>query len=199
MVVPSGTQPSIPSLLWRNSRNLRPLAADTSGQLDVLGHNRDTLGVDGAQVSVLEETNEVSLSSFLEAAHSRALESEIGLEVLSDLTNKPLERKLADEELGALLIPTDLTESNGARSVPDGHWPVLGPSSRSIQSAIARLDKLGRPIDVDTLGIMHMSTSSYASLNTEIKVGAPQTLCSLMHTTNPPYVEKYCTHIEYGN
>lgn len=31
------------------------LAAETAGQLDVLGLDGDTLGVDGAQVGVLEE------------------------------------------------------------------------------------------------------------------------------------------------
>jgi hypothetical protein len=31
------------------------------------------------------------------------------LEVLSDLTNEPLEGELADEELGELLVPSDFT------------------------------------------------------------------------------------------
>ena len=35
------------------------------------------------------------------------------LEVLSDLTNETLEGELADEELGRLLVATDLTESDG--------------------------------------------------------------------------------------
>jgi len=35
------------------------------------------------------------------------------LEVLSDLTNEPLEGQLADEELGGLLVPSDFTESDG--------------------------------------------------------------------------------------
>ena len=37
------------------------------------------------------------------------------LEVLSDLTNKPLEGQLADEELGRLLVPTNLAEGDGTR------------------------------------------------------------------------------------
>ena len=37
------------------------------------------------------------------------------LEVLSDLTNKPLEGQLADEELRRLLVPTNLTKSDGTR------------------------------------------------------------------------------------
>ena len=37
------------------------------------------------------------------------------LEVLSDLTNKPLEGQLADEELRRLLVATDFTEGDGTR------------------------------------------------------------------------------------
>jgi len=35
--------------------SLCALAADATGQLDVLGHDGDALGVDGAQVRVLEQ------------------------------------------------------------------------------------------------------------------------------------------------
>lgn len=50
------------SLVSKQSHNpqqrpldLVALAAETAGQLDVLGLDRDALGVDGAQVGVLEE------------------------------------------------------------------------------------------------------------------------------------------------
>ena len=77
----------------------------------------DTLGVDSAEVGVLEEGDEVSLNGLLESADGRRLEAEIRLEVLSDLTNKTLEGQLADEKLGRLLVATDLTKSNGTRLV----------------------------------------------------------------------------------
>ena len=77
----------------------------------------DTLGVDGAQVGVLEEGDEVSLDGLLESADGGALEAEVRLEVLSDLTDKTLEGQLADEELGGLLVATDLTVSVGTRLV----------------------------------------------------------------------------------
>jgi len=41
--------------------NLSTLSTDTAGELDVLGHDGDTLGVDGAQVGVFEESYEVGL------------------------------------------------------------------------------------------------------------------------------------------
>ena len=96
---------------------LGALTTDAAGELNVLGHDRHTLGVDGAQVGVLEEANKVSLRGLLECRDGRRLETEVGLEVLGDLTDKALEWQLADEELGRLLVTTDLTES-------DGTWPV---------------------------------------------------------------------------
>jgi hypothetical protein len=133
MMVSSGTQ-RIRSARrhyhCRHDGNLRPLATDTAGQLDVLGHDGDTLGVDGAQVRVLEETDEVGLCGLLEARHSGALEAQVSLEVLSDLANQPLEGQLADEQLSALLVPTDLTESDGPRSVPVGLLHTAGGGRR---------------------------------------------------------------------
>ena len=102
------------------SKSLGTLATDTSGQLDVLGHDGDTLGVDGAQVGVFEETDQVSLGSFLESHDGRGLEAEIGLEVLGDLTDETLEGELADEKLGGLLVTTDLTKSHGTGAVTMG-------------------------------------------------------------------------------
>ena len=88
--------------------------------MNVLGHDGNTLGMDGAQVGVLEEANKVCLSSLLQSKDGRALESQVGLEVLGNLTNQPLERKLADEELSGLLVPADFTKGDGAWAVPVG-------------------------------------------------------------------------------
>ena len=100
--------------------NLSALATDTAGKLDVLGHDGDTLGVDGAQVGVFEETDEVGLGSLLEGHDGRGLEPEVSLEVLGDFTDQALEGELADEKLCALLVTTDLTESHGTGPVPVG-------------------------------------------------------------------------------
>jgi hypothetical protein len=45
--------------------SLGPLSTDSSGQLDIFGHDGDALGVDGAQVGVLEQADKVSLRGFL--------------------------------------------------------------------------------------------------------------------------------------
>ena len=99
---------------------LGTLSADTAGQLDVLGHDGDTLGVDGAQVGVLEEADQVRLASLLKGHDGGALEAQVGLEVLGDLADQTLEGQLADQQLGALLVTTDLTESDGSGPVPVG-------------------------------------------------------------------------------
>ena len=70
--------------------------------------------MDGAEVGILEEGDEVGLDGLLEGADGRALEAQVALEVLSDLTDETLEWELADEQLGRLLVPTDLTESDGS-------------------------------------------------------------------------------------
>jgi len=99
---------------------LRAFSTDTAGQLDILRHDGNTLGVDSTQVSVLEKTDEVGFGGFLEGQDGRSLESKITLEVLGDLTNETLERKLSDEEIGTLLVTTDLTKSDGSGSVSVG-------------------------------------------------------------------------------
>lgn len=96
---------------------LSSLSTDSASQLDVLGHDGDTLGVDGAQVGVLKETYQVSFRSLLESHDGRGLEPQIGLEVLGDLTDQTLEGQLADEKLGGFLVTTDLTESHSSGPV----------------------------------------------------------------------------------
>ena len=47
----------------------------------------DTLGVDGAQVGVLEEGDEVRLDGLLEGADGGGLEAKVALEVLGNFTD----------------------------------------------------------------------------------------------------------------
>jgi hypothetical protein len=99
---------------------LSSLSTDTASQLDVLGHDGDTLGVDSAQVGVLKQTNKVGLGSLLKGHDGRRLEAEIGLEVLGDFTDQTLEGQLPDQQLSALLVTTDLSQSDGTGPVPVG-------------------------------------------------------------------------------
>ena len=50
--------------------DLSSLATDSPGQLDVLGHDGYTLGMNGTQVGVLKQSNEVGLTSLLKSSNS---------------------------------------------------------------------------------------------------------------------------------
>ena len=84
--------------------------------MHVLGHDGDSLGVDGAEVGVLEETDHVGLGSLLEGKDGGGLETELVSVLRSDLTDESLEGEFADEELSGFLESSDLTESDGAGS-----------------------------------------------------------------------------------
>ncbi|KAL7402236.1 hypothetical protein ABVT39_011767 [Epinephelus coioides] len=69
------------------AESLSSLSADATGQLDIFGHDSDSLGVDGAQVGVLKQAHQA------------------------------LEGQLADEQLRGFLVATDLSQSHGTGPV----------------------------------------------------------------------------------
>ncbi|KAL8140193.1 hypothetical protein V2J09_006214 [Rumex salicifolius] len=87
-----------------------PLAPNPPSKLNIFRHNRDSLSMNSTKIGVLKQTNKVSLSGLLKRSYSGALESEIGLEILGDLTHQPLEWELSDEKLSALLVLPDLSQ-----------------------------------------------------------------------------------------
>merc|ERR1711936_726334 len=109
---------------------LGTFTTDTSGQLDILGHDGDTLGVDGAQVGIFEKTNQVSFGSFLESHDGTGLEPQVSLEVLGDFTDKTLEGQFADQKFSGLLVTTDFTKSHGTGTVTMGLLDSSGSGSR---------------------------------------------------------------------
>ena len=104
---------------------------DAAGELHVLGHDGNSLGVDGAEVGVFEKSDHVGLGGLLEGEDGGGLESEVSLEVRGDFSNESLERKLSDEELGGLLELSDLSEgdSAGSESVGSLHADAGGALS----------------------------------------------------------------------
>ena len=105
------------------------LTTDSAGELHVLWHDGDSLGVDGAEVGVFEETDQVGLGGFLEGEDSGALETEVVLELSGDLTDESLEGELSDEELGGLLETSDFAESDGSGSESVGFLDTTGLGS----------------------------------------------------------------------
>lgn len=100
--------------------NLSPLSANTTGELNILGHDGHTFGVDSAQVCIFKESHKVCLGRFLEGENGGGLETEISLEILGNLTNETLEGSLTNEELRTLLVFTDLTEGDSSGAITMG-------------------------------------------------------------------------------
>lgn len=95
-------------------------ASNTSSELHVFRHDCNALRVDGAQVRVLEETHKISFSGLLKREDRRGLKAEALFEILTDLSNKPLEGQLADKEIRGFLEPADLFECDGTGPVTAG-------------------------------------------------------------------------------
>jgi len=102
----------------------RPLAPNSTRKLEILGRDGDALGVNGRQVGVLEQSHEIGLARALQRHDGVRLELQVGLEVLRHLAHQTLERELAAEELGPLLVAADLAQGDGAGSVRKemGEW-----------------------------------------------------------------------------
>jgi histone H3 len=76
------------------------VSPDSLGELEVLGHDGHSLGVDGAQVGILEEGDQIGFRSFLQGEHSLALESHFLLELSRDFSHQSLEGQLPDKQIG---------------------------------------------------------------------------------------------------
>uniref|UniRef100_A0A914NM89 Uncharacterized protein n=1 Tax=Meloidogyne incognita TaxID=6306 RepID=A0A914NM89_MELIC len=79
-----------------------------------LRHDGHTFGVDCTQVGIFEKTNKICFRSLLQSKNSARLKAKIGLEVLRNLSDQPLERKFADEQFGRFLVTTNFTQSYGS-------------------------------------------------------------------------------------
>ena len=93
------------------------LATDPTGQLHILGHDCDPLGMDGTQVGVLKQSNKVGLAGLLQSLYRRGLETNRGEEGLCNLPHQPLEWQLPDQKLSGLLVTFNLSQSHRPRSV----------------------------------------------------------------------------------
>jgi hypothetical protein len=134
--------------LQDGARALRALSADAAGELDVLGEDGDALGVDGAQVGVLEQADEVGLGGLLQGARMAedwTRRSDFKSWAISR-TRRWNGRKLA--ELSRLLVAADLAKADGARPVAMRFFtlPVAGADfqaalvARALRGALLQVD-----------------------------------------------------------
>ena len=124
--------------------------------MHVLGHDGDSLGVDGAEVGVFEKSDHVGLSGFLEGEDGRALETEVVLEFGGDFTDESLEGELADEEFSGFLELSDFSESDSAGSESVGSLDTTG--GLSLGGGLGG-DVLSGVLSTGTLACGHLSAS----------------------------------------
>ena len=82
----------------------------------VPGENGDPLGVNSTEIGILEERTQKRLRGLLESKDGGGLETQVGLEILGNLTDKTLEGQLADKQLRAFLVLANLADRNSTRS-----------------------------------------------------------------------------------
>ena len=89
-----------------------PVTSDPSSQVHVLLHHCGAVGVNGAQLAVLEQLDQVALGGFLKSSEGLLLEAELIVDARADLSDEPLEggprKKLGD----IALVLLDLSESD---------------------------------------------------------------------------------------
>jgi hypothetical protein len=100
--------------------HLGTFATDATGQLNILGHDGDALGVNAAQVGIFEESDQIGLGRLLQGQHGTALKAQVALEILGNLTDQTLKGQLTDQQVGTLLVTTNLTERDSSRAVSMG-------------------------------------------------------------------------------
>ena len=108
------------------------LTSDSSSELHVLGHDGNSLGMDGAEVGVLEESDHVSLSGLLESEDGGGLESKISLEIVGNFSDESLEGEFSNEELSRFLESSDLSEGDGTGLESVGSLDTGGGNIRSL-------------------------------------------------------------------
>ena len=73
--------------------------------------------MEGTQVRAFKKPCKIGLRGFLESEKGSALKTPPGREVLGNFLDNSLEGASADEEFGALLVPSDFAQGNCSRAV----------------------------------------------------------------------------------
>ncbi len=164
------------------SSNYLLVATDAASEDEILAHEGNTLGVDGQEVSILEEGDEESLRSLLESKNGSALEAEIVLEVVGDFTNEALEGELADEEVSGLLVAANLTKSDGTGAVAVRLLDTTGGGGGLAGSLVGK--RLARGLATDGLTSGLLGTSHFGLTSLKLSVEK----CDFPETPHLPYI-----------
>jgi hypothetical protein len=74
--------------------------------------------MNGTQVGILEQPDQIRLRGLLQRQHRGTLEPQIRLKILRNLPHQTLERHLPDQQLGRLLVLANLPKRHSTRPVP---------------------------------------------------------------------------------
>ena len=102
------------------------VSSDSPGESHVFLLDRNSVGMDAAQVSIFKDTNEVSFGGLLEGKKGLSLESEVVIDISYYFSHKSLEWSSWKKEACALLISFDLSESNSSWLISDLSILFLG-------------------------------------------------------------------------
>ena len=97
------------------------LSTYSPGQLEIFGHQSASLSVEGEQIGVLKHWSQVSLSCFLESEQSLRTEPDVFGVRTCDLFDYALEGPLSNEEVGGLLVLSDLLQHNSPETTTFFH------------------------------------------------------------------------------
>jgi len=64
--------------------DLSTLSSNTTSQLNIFGHDGHSLGVDSAQVGILEQANQIRFCGLLQGQNGGRLESKVAFEILHE-------------------------------------------------------------------------------------------------------------------
>lgn len=107
------------------STALCSFSSDSPSELNIFGHDGDPFRMNGAQIGVFEESDEVGFRSLLQCPNGGRLESKIGLEILGNFSDQSLEGELSDQEFSRFLVSPDFSEGYSSGPVSMG---FLDPS-----------------------------------------------------------------------
>jgi hypothetical protein len=103
---------SNPKLALR--RRLGILRSEALCQLYVFRHDRDAARMDGTEVGVLEEVDDVALGCLLHGEDGAGLEAEALIAPHGDLADQALEREFSEQHVMPFLILVNFAEGDGA-------------------------------------------------------------------------------------
>ena len=93
-------------------------ASNSPGELHVFGHDGNAFGVNGAEVGVFKQPDQISFTGFLKSRNSLGLEPKPTRgHVLGDFLDQALKWQLAYQQFGRLLKFANFTKGHNARAI----------------------------------------------------------------------------------